>query len=51
MRNILRAALLLAVATPLLAQGTQQATPAAPAQVIPAAGEMAPDFTIQWADR
>lgn len=51
MRNILRAALLLAVAAPLLAQGTQQATPASPAQIIPAAGEMAPDFTIQWADR
>jgi peroxiredoxin Q/BCP len=48
--------MLLAVAAPLAAQGAQQAsagTPApvsTPAQVIPAAGEMAPDFTIQWAD-
>lgn len=55
MRNILKSFTLLVVAVPLAAQGAQQAsagTPApAPTQVIPAAGELAPDFTIQWADR
>src|SRR6185436_7347598 len=55
MRNILKSLMLLAVAAPLAAQGAQQAsagTPAAPpTRVIPNAGEQAPDFTIQWADR
>jgi peroxiredoxin Q/BCP len=52
MRNIIKSFMLLAVAAPLAAQGAQQASAGAPtpAQVIPAAGEMAPDFTIQWAD-
>jgi peroxiredoxin Q/BCP len=44
----------LAVAGPLAAQGQQQGAPAQPAtpapMVIPAAGEMAPDFTLPWAD-
>ena len=55
MRNLLKSFLMLAAAAPLAAQGAQQASAgapvAAPTQVIPAAGEMAPDFTIQWADR
>jgi peroxiredoxin Q/BCP len=51
MRNLFKSVMMLAVAAPLAAQATQQSAPsAAPAQVIPAAGEMAPDFTIQWAD-
>lgn len=54
MRNILKSLMLLAVAAPLAAQGAQQASagaPAAPTRVIPVAGDQAPDFTIQWADR
>ena len=55
MRNLLKSVLMLAVAAPLAAQGAQQASAGAPAapptRVIPLAGEMAPDFTIQWADR
>jgi thioredoxin-dependent peroxiredoxin len=54
MRNILKSLMLLAVAAPLAAQGAQQASagaPAAPTRVIPMAGDQAPDFTIQWADR
>lgn len=54
MRNLLKSFLMLAVAAPLAAQGAQQAAsgaPAAPPRVIPVAGEVAPDFTIQWADR
>jgi peroxiredoxin Q/BCP len=50
MRNIIRSFMLLAVAAPLAAQGARQASSSSPAQVIPAAGEMAPDFAIQWAD-
>jgi peroxiredoxin len=43
---------MLAVAAPLAAQGTQQgsAPAAAPAAVAPAVGELAPDFTLPWAD-
>lgn len=54
MRNLLKSFLMLVVAAPLAAQATQQSAMPAPApapQVIPAAGEMAPDFTIPWADR
>ena len=53
MRNLLKTFLMLAAAAPLAAQVTPQASnaPAPPARVIPNAGEMAPDFTIQWADR
>ena len=52
MRNLLKSFLLLVVAAPLAAQATQQSsTPAAtPAVPVPVAGEMAPDFTIPWAD-
>src|SRR4051812_16173077 len=39
--------LLIAFAAPLAAQAAQQAS----APVIPAAGEMAPEFMIPWADR
>ncbi|HET9424657.1 MAG TPA: redoxin domain-containing protein, partial [Gemmatimonadaceae bacterium] len=49
MRNLLKSALMLAIAVPLAAQGTQQAA-AAPAPVTPAVGDVAPDFTAQWAD-
>jgi peroxiredoxin Q/BCP len=51
MRNLLKSFLMLAVAAPLAAQAAQQAASAPPARVIPVAGEAAPDFTIQWADR
>lgn len=54
MRNLIKSFMLLAVAAPLAAQGAQQAStgaPTPPPRVIPLAGEMAPDFTIQWADR
>jgi thioredoxin-dependent peroxiredoxin len=52
MRSSLKSLLMLAVAAPLAAQAAQQSTAPAPApRVIPNAGEMAPDFTIQWADR
>jgi peroxiredoxin Q/BCP len=52
MRNLLKTFLMLAVAAPLAAQATPQgsAAPAAPTRVIPNAGEMAPDFSIPWAD-
>jgi peroxiredoxin len=51
MRHLLRSFLMLAVATPLVAQGTQQGTaPAAPAAVAPAIGDLSPDFTLPWAD-
>jgi thioredoxin-dependent peroxiredoxin len=53
MRTPLKTLLMLAVAAPLAAQAAQQSSAAAPAptRIIPNAGEMAPDFTIQWADR
>jgi peroxiredoxin Q/BCP len=54
MRNLLKSFLMLAVAAPLAAQAAQQAASAPatpPTRVIPVAGEAAPDFTIQWADR
>ena len=54
MRNLLKSFLMLAVAAPLAAQSAQQASAGAPVpatRVIPVAGELAPDFTIQWADR
>ena len=44
---------MLAVAAPLAAQGTQQgsASMAPPAAaMVPSAGELAPDFTLPWAD-
>jgi peroxiredoxin len=51
MRHLYRSFLMLAVAAPLAAQGTQQGTaPAAPAAVAPAVGDVAPDFTLPWAD-
>jgi peroxiredoxin Q/BCP len=50
MRTLLKTFALLAVAAPLAAQGAQPQGSAASAPVIPAAGEMAPDFTIPWAD-
>jgi thioredoxin-dependent peroxiredoxin len=54
MRTLFKSVCMLAVALPLAAQSAQQgaaAAPAAPARVIPSAGELAPDFTIQYADR
>ena len=51
MRTLQKAFLMLAVAAPLAAQvATPQGAAAAPTRVIPNAGEMAPDFTIPWAD-
>jgi peroxiredoxin Q/BCP len=51
MRTYLKTFLMLAVAAPLAAQATPQgAAAAAPTRVIPNPGEMAPDFTIQYAD-
>jgi peroxiredoxin len=53
MRHLLRPFLMLAVAAPLAAQGVQtrgSAATAAPAAVAPAVGELAPDFTLPWAD-
>jgi thioredoxin-dependent peroxiredoxin len=57
MRNLFKSLMMLAVAAPLAAQTAQQGsaapaapTAAAPAVAIPAAGEMAPDFTLPWAD-
>lgn len=52
MRHLYRSFLMLAVAAPLAAQGTQQgsAPAAAPAAIAPAVGELAPDFTLPWAD-
>jgi peroxiredoxin Q/BCP len=53
MRNIYRSFLMLAVAAPLAAQGGAQMQGAAasvPAALAPAIGDVAPDFTAQWAD-
>jgi peroxiredoxin Q/BCP len=51
MRQLYRSFLMLAVAAPLAAQGTQQGSAsAAPAAVAPAVGDVAPDFTLPWAD-
>jgi len=52
MRHLYRSFLLLAVAAPLAAQGTQQGAAPAPAAApaTPAVGDVAPDFTAQWAD-
>jgi thioredoxin-dependent peroxiredoxin len=53
MRQLFRPFLMLAVAAPLAAQSAQMqgAAPAmAPAAVAPAVGEVAPDFTLPWAD-
>jgi peroxiredoxin Q/BCP len=52
MGNLLKKAfVMLAIAAPLAAQAAPQGTAAAPpAPVIPAAGEMAPDFTMPWVD-
>jgi thioredoxin-dependent peroxiredoxin len=50
MRTYLKTFLMLAAAAPLAAQATPQGAAAPAAPVIPAAGEMAPDFTIPWAD-
>jgi peroxiredoxin Q/BCP len=49
MRTLVKTFLMLAVASPLVAQGAQQAAANAPTPVvIPAAGEAAPDFTLPW---
>jgi peroxiredoxin Q/BCP len=51
MRTLSKTFLMLAVAAPLAAQSAQpQGGAASSAPAIPAAGEMAPDFTIPWAD-
>lgn len=54
MRHLHRSFLLLVLSAPLAAQGTQQgAAPTAPAMaaaVAPAVGDVAPDFTLPWAD-
>ena len=52
MRNLLKTTFaMLVVAAPLAAQNAQpQGAAAPPPPAIPAAGEMAPDFTIPWAD-
>lgn len=55
MRTLFKSFLMVAVAAPLVAQGTRQdsvpaAAPAPVAAPMPAVGEMAPDFTIPWAD-
>jgi len=52
MGNLLKKAfLMIAVAAPLAAQAAPQGSAAAPpAPVIPAAGELAPDFTMPWTD-
>jgi peroxiredoxin Q/BCP len=50
MRTYLKTLLMLAVAAPLAAQATPQGS-AAPTRVIPNPGEMAPDFTIPYADK
>ena len=51
MPAITRSLLLLAVASPLLAQAAPQGSPnVAPAVVAPAVGDAAPDFTLPWAD-
>jgi peroxiredoxin Q/BCP len=50
MRTLQKTFLMLAVAAPLAAQSATPQGAAAPARVIPNAGEMAPDFTIPWAD-
>jgi peroxiredoxin Q/BCP len=48
MRTLLRSLFFVAVAAPLAAQGQQQGAAAPPA--VPAAGTVAPDFTLPWAD-
>jgi peroxiredoxin Q/BCP len=49
MRTLFKTFLMLAVASPLVAQGAQQASSSAPTPpAIPAAGEAAPDFTLPW---
>jgi peroxiredoxin Q/BCP len=50
MRSIFKTFLMLAVAAPVAAQSAQPqgAAAPAPAPVLPAVGEMAPDFTIPW---
>jgi peroxiredoxin len=52
MRHFIRPFLMLAVAAPLAAQGMQQGTATTPpmAVAVPAAGQLAPDFTLPWAD-
>ena len=52
MPSITRSLLLLAVASPLLAQAAPQGSPnsTAPAVAAPAMGDAAPDFTLPWAD-
>jgi peroxiredoxin Q/BCP len=50
MRNLLKSFLMLAVAAPLAAQNQQGGAAPTPAAILPAIGDMAPDFTAQWAD-
>jgi peroxiredoxin Q/BCP len=50
MRNLLKSFLMLAAAAPLAAQNQQGGAAPAPAAILPAVGDMAPDFTAQWAD-
>src|ERR1051325_11783958 len=52
MRTFIRSLMLLAGAAPLAAQSAQQGAPQGPPPppVVPAAGEMAPDFPLPWAD-
>src|SRR3954463_656513 len=52
MRTLLRSFLFVAAAAPLAAQGTQQgAAPATAAPAVaPPVGQVAPDFTLPWAD-
>ena len=48
MRNLLKSLLMVAAASPLAAQATPQGAAAPTPPVLPAVGEMAPDFTIPW---
>jgi peroxiredoxin Q/BCP len=52
MRTFIRSLMVLSVAAPLAAQSAQQGAPQGPPPppVVPAAGEIAPDFTLPWAD-
>jgi len=50
MRNLYRSFLMLAAAAPLAAQSAQMQAAPPPAAVAPAVGEVAPDFTLPWAD-
>jgi peroxiredoxin len=52
MNSITRSLLLLAVASPLVAQATPQGSPntTTPSIAAPAVGDAAPDFTLPWAD-